>query len=263
MAKWTTSIVNALKLLFETGDKPSQADFYSWLDAITQAIQEHGHSTSGGSGSGTGDGAYTPPWQQTKIVAKSGGQYTTVQAALDAITDAGASKRYLILVAPGVYTADKTAKEYIDIMGMSRGGVVFTGGFNMASHMRLSNVSLQEAGTTNWNVYGKTDWQIANCDFYTTESNQHVLFIDGVCTGSRITNCDFYYVGEGGLSIVYIALDSAVSGLTICYSAFRQSYIECDIDSTIGIFHCAFCFAFSPHITNSITTPYNVIDQDV
>jgi hypothetical protein len=55
------------------------------------------------------------------IVAKSGGDYTSVQSALDAIgTDLPAateSDPYLIWIAPGVYQEAVTMKEWVDIQG--------------------------------------------------------------------------------------------------------------------------------------------------
>jgi hypothetical protein len=56
-------------------------------------------------------------YQNVKIVAKSGGDFTTITAALNSITDASDSNRYLVWVAPGVYTEAVTMKPYVDIEG--------------------------------------------------------------------------------------------------------------------------------------------------
>jgi hypothetical protein len=50
-------------------------------------------------------------------VAKSGGDFTSIQAALDSITTASDSNRFLVRVAPGVYTGRVTMKDYVDIEG--------------------------------------------------------------------------------------------------------------------------------------------------
>jgi hypothetical protein len=56
-------------------------------------------------------------YQNVKIVAKSGGDFTTITAALNSITDASTTNRYLVYVAPGVYTETVTMKQYVDIEG--------------------------------------------------------------------------------------------------------------------------------------------------
>jgi pectin methylesterase-like acyl-CoA thioesterase len=56
-------------------------------------------------------------YQNVKVVAKSGGDFTTITAALDSITDASASNPYLVYVAPGVYTERVIMKQYVDIEG--------------------------------------------------------------------------------------------------------------------------------------------------
>jgi hypothetical protein len=51
------------------------------------------------------------------IVAKSGGDYTSIQAALDSISDASLTNPYLVWVAPGWITETITMKPYVDIEG--------------------------------------------------------------------------------------------------------------------------------------------------
>ncbi len=67
------------------------------------------------------DGLHASAFQQryrgVKVVAKSGGDYTTISAALAAITDAGDTNRYLVKVMPGIYSEQVTMKPYVDIEG--------------------------------------------------------------------------------------------------------------------------------------------------
>ena len=48
------------------------------------------------------------------IVAQSGGDFTSIQAALDSIVDASASNRYLVYVAPGVYTESVIMESFVE-----------------------------------------------------------------------------------------------------------------------------------------------------
>ena len=74
-------------------------------------------------------------YQQVVVVAKSGGDFTTIQAALDSITDASATKRYLVWVAPGVYNERVTMKQYVDIEGANTTLTRITyGGFGNPQH---------------------------------------------------------------------------------------------------------------------------------
>jgi hypothetical protein len=56
-------------------------------------------------------------YKNVLVVAKQGGHYNTISAALTSITDNSTSNRYLIWVAPGTYTETVTMKQYVDIEG--------------------------------------------------------------------------------------------------------------------------------------------------
>jgi Chaperone of endosialidase len=59
--------------------------------------------------------------QQVLQVAKAGAPYTSIQTAINAISDATAVKPYLIQVAPGVYSENIVVKDYVHIQGSAGG----------------------------------------------------------------------------------------------------------------------------------------------
>lgn len=76
---------------------------------------------------------------QIVTVAKSGGMYSTIQAAIDAITDATSTKQYVVLIAPGVYTEDVTGKPFVHLVG--------TGG--QTSAVRINGHVVMNFGSAN------------------------------------------------------------------------------------------------------------------
>jgi hypothetical protein len=65
-----------------------------------------------------------PNLRQVVWVAKSGGDFTTVQGALNSITDATSTKPYLIRIAPGVYFEQVTLKEHVALEGAGEGKTI-------------------------------------------------------------------------------------------------------------------------------------------
>lgn len=55
------------------------------------------------------------------VVAQSGGDFDSIQAAIDSITDNGSGQRYLVWVAPGLYNEAVTMKPYVDVQGAGEG----------------------------------------------------------------------------------------------------------------------------------------------
>jgi pectin methylesterase-like acyl-CoA thioesterase len=66
------------------------------------------------------------PYKNVVTVAQAGGQLTSVQAALDFITDASSANRYLVKVGPGTYTEQVTMKQWVDIEGSGEGATKIT-----------------------------------------------------------------------------------------------------------------------------------------
>ncbi len=98
-----------------------------------------------------------PPGSRYKnliVVAKGGGDFTSIQAALDSITDNSASSPYLIWVAPGTYAEKVTMKEYIDIEGAGElvtkitapGSTLATGTLVGANNAELRFLTVENTG---------------------------------------------------------------------------------------------------------------------
>jgi len=64
--------------------------------------------------------------QNVVIVAKSGGDYTSVQAAIDSISDAAADNAYLVWVAPGVYSETVMMKPHVHLQGAGQAATVIS-----------------------------------------------------------------------------------------------------------------------------------------
>ena len=92
-------------------------------------------------------------YQNIRVVAKSGGDYTTITAALAAITNASATNPYLVYVAPGVYTEQVTMKPYVDIQGSGEltTKITFTGSAFVSggSVVEASNAELRYMAVEN------------------------------------------------------------------------------------------------------------------
>ncbi|MCX6032817.1 MAG: hypothetical protein NT169_26470 [Chloroflexi bacterium] len=93
------------------------------------------------------------------IVAKSGGDFTTISAALASITDASDTNRYLVKVMPGVYSEHVTMKPYVDIEGAGEltTRITYTGSASFdtgtvvgASNAELRFLTVANTGGDNW-----------------------------------------------------------------------------------------------------------------
>jgi hypothetical protein len=101
--------------LYSTGSYANPA----WLTSLA------GSKISGAVASATNadtvDGLHASAFEKhyayVVTVAKSGGDFSSISAAVNAIIDASAASPYLVYVAPGVYNEQVTMKPYVDIEG--------------------------------------------------------------------------------------------------------------------------------------------------
>lgn len=108
-------------------------------------------------------------------VAKRGGDFTSIQAALDSIGDSGPHKHYLVQVGPGTYSETVTMKPYVDVEGAGELLTIITYGGSAeentgtvvgANHAELRSLTVQNTGG---NAYA-----IAIYNFHTSPHLTHV-----------------------------------------------------------------------------------------
>ncbi len=107
---------------------------------------------------------HTAPPGNVIVVARSNGDFTSIGAALDSITDASAANPYLIWIAPGWYNEAIALKAYVHLQGAGQGVTFiqaapsFDGGrtLELASHTSVRDLSISNIGGvgTNYGIYG-------------------------------------------------------------------------------------------------------------
>ncbi len=93
---------------------------------------------------------YLPMCQETIQVAKAGTLYATIQSAIDSITDATSTKRYTVMVHPGMYTENLTLKDYVNVTGFAQdyqstiisGTVTFSATYGDISFLKIRQTSV-------------------------------------------------------------------------------------------------------------------------
>lgn len=114
---------------------------------------------------GFGASGFSPAVDNLVLVAKSGGHFTSIQAALDSITDASQANPYLVLVGPGIYEEQVAMKAYVDIQGSGRNVTTITwAGANAenATVLGADNAELRQLTVQNTGAAQNRAWAIVN-----------------------------------------------------------------------------------------------------
>lgn len=213
----------------------------------------------------TASGAFMGP-QQVKIVAKAGGEYTTIQSAIDAISDAGANKRYAVLVFPGLYNEAITLKDYVSLQGVNRYAVVLTASGNviaLADHSQVRSLTIDKSNSSGESMalHNDTDVTISDVTTIANESveSSHGIILADAC-GVVVSNCNFIDTAHGDT----VFIETTATGLKMHHCRVDgRVYLESD--STVAVSLCAMYAAIrlGSGASNLIATPYNVVDTDI
>lgn len=191
------------------------------------------------------------------VVAKSGGDYSSVQDALDSIVDAAADNRYLVLVAPGVYTEAVTMKEYVDIEGAGEELVkITTDGSSSDSDATITGAD--NAGLRKLTVENTGDDTIAqaiyNSGVAPRLSELTILASDGVDTSYGIRNLDGAAPHISDVSVTATGSDKARAIYAIDSSVVTVK----DADLTVG--SCASSTCYTIYASSGSTVALEDVD---
>jgi len=168
-----------------------------------------------------------PPldYENTVIVAKSGGDFDVIQDAIDSITDNATDKRYSVIIYPGTYTENVVMKNYVSLVGLDH----------------KSTKIISASGTTVTVPPGPaSDASIIN------------LKIESTPTSGTTAECLHMEDGELDVYSCYLKMTSATNGVK--GSLLDQNGGELELN------HCRLIYEMTG--TSVGTTTHNVLDLD-
>jgi hypothetical protein len=138
------------------------------------------------SGNGAGLTGIEKAKGKTKTVAKSGADFSTIQSAINSITDASPTNPYTIIICPGVYEEQVTLKSYVNLAGISMASM--DSSFNIVSGtiVRKNQSGSGPAGAV---VGGNAVCSLENLAIENTKSTYASYALN--CDGGAVTvhNC--------------------------------------------------------------------------
>ena len=156
-------------------------------------------------------------WDNVVVVAKSGGDYTSISAAMNAISPSS-SDRYLVLVMPGVYEEQVTLDQYVHLKGAGTKTTIVRFAANNAdvnnngaavmlvpANSQVSNLAVINTAATNSSVGVKV-----------TSGNDDTLLdtVSVAVTGTAGVNHYAIYLSGGNSNLRLHNLYASASGAT-------------------------------------------------
>lgn len=163
-----------------------------------------------------------PDWGGVRIVSKSGSTYTTIASALASITDASATKHYLVLVMPGLYDEQVILKKWVDIEGSAKTEVFIRGvygtdgilkaNFADATTIELRNLTIEDDSAGSWPNYfcyinGVSGTKITfdNVEVNIRYTASAVVYVNALPTSNIFfENCKFTNYVNSNCYVLYI-----------------------------------------------------------
>lgn len=160
----------------------------------------------------------TKPVGNVIVVAKSGGDFTTLADALASITTASAGNRYLVKVGPGIYQEKVDIKDYVDIEGSGEGITILRGlGGNTDPNSAGNSATLRANGALNAEVRWLTvesdgTGQAYAAAVWTSGTTQAFRLHHITAIGSGGTTDNYGIIHTGGSASIVEKITAIASG---------------------------------------------------
>jgi hypothetical protein len=176
--------------------------------------------------SGTEFSVQGSAYENVVIVAKGGGDYITVQEAIDSITDAGPSNPYLVWVAPGVYSETVAMKPYVHLQGAGQEATVInsTASFSFPELPRATLVLTRDASLRDLTV-GNSGTGDNNVALHATAGTARTLVADVTARAQGSSPANFAITLSG------TGTDVTLQDVTALAEGAQDSY---GLDNAVG-----------------------------
>jgi pectin methylesterase-like acyl-CoA thioesterase len=229
----------------------SNSAMHSYFDEITAADGfndlggTYDYVNSPSSGDFQISGAFLNQYEQVITVESRGGDFQTIQAAIDSIIDATEDKTYTIKVMPGYYTENILLKDWVDLEGTGgwqsiiNGTITWNNTANTPdgwSNLILMAVeyTVTSPGETILNIdEGLHDFD--RCYFYTEGDSLawHLVDIDAGETTFYNTEFEYYQTGNASSSEHNIITVGGTGTLKLLYDEFKVDIEDSNRDVNI------------------------------
>ncbi len=186
---------------------------------------------------------------QSVTVAKSGADFTSIQSAIDSITDASSSKYYTIEIYPGEYTENLVLKNYVNLngVGIANGlSVIGTSGSLLtipSTFVRCENILFNMNPTANGSKIIDSSaggyCQFNNCGLFVTSSTNGITGNISTTSSSGTTafiDCGYFYTMTGtdaGSNTHNLIVQENTSVFTIDRANIQVNISDADDDINI------------------------------
>jgi hypothetical protein len=176
------------------------------------------------------------------VVAKSGGDFSRIQDALDSVTDATADNRYLIWVAPGVYEESIALKPFVRVEGAGREQVIITAsGGTVVSEATVTGADDAELLHATVESTGNNNYAVA---IYNSDASPRLAHLTILSSDGDIMSHGIYTTGAASPQITHVTVTATSNASAKGISSRSDASVTVkNAEVTVGGCNTSVCYA--------------------